>query len=122
MTRRRRLAAVLLVLVGLAIAGFFALLLGIADCTAACQARGERAPVYASIGLGVGLAATGVTLRAGTSRAIGVGMLCGGLVAMNGALYVLWAEAGRGAMVSITLVLGTGFVLAGAWQGFRRPR
>lgn len=113
--------AILLVVAGVTIAGFFGLLLGIADCSAACQARGERAPVYAFIGAGIGLVAMGLTLRTGTMRATGVGMLCGGLVAMNGALYVIWAEAGRGAMVWVTLVAGGGFVLVGAWLRFRRP-
>ena len=122
MGARRTLAAVLLVVVGLAVAAFFGLLLGIADCGPACQARGERAPVYAFIGVGLGLAAMGVTLRTGTMRATGVGMLCGGLVAMNGALYVIWAEAGRGAIVWVTLAAGVGFVLVGAWLRFWRPR
>lgn len=107
---------------GLACMAFFGLLLGIADCGPDCQARGERAPVYAFIGLGLGLVVLGAMLKGDTMHAVGAGMLAGGAVSLSGVLIVLLMEGGRGTMVWVTLAVSLGFCLVGAWLAFWRPR
>lgn len=122
MTRGSRLTAILLLVAGFLCMGFFGLLLGIADCGPDCQARGERAPVYAFIGLGLMLVVTGATLRGPAMHAVGNGMLAGGAIALSGILIVLVMEGGRGAMVWVTLAVALGSALVGAWLRFWRPR
>lgn len=122
MTPLRRVAAILLIIAGLACMAFFRLLLGIADCATACQARGERAPVYAFIGLGLGLVVFGAMLKGDTMRAVGGGMLAGGAIALSGLLIVLVMEGGRGTMVWVTLAVSVGTAFVGAWLAFWRPR
>lgn len=122
MTPKQRIAAILLIVAGLACVGFFGLLLGIADCGPGCQARGERAPVYAFIGLGLGLVVLGATLRGGAMQAMGAGMLAGGAIALSGLLIVIVMEGGRGAMVWVSLAVAVGFALVGAWLAFWRLR
>ena len=118
----RRIAAIVLIVAGLACMGFFGLLHGMADCGPDCQARGERAPVYALIGLGLGLVVLGAMLGRGTLRATGAGMLAGGAISLSGLLIVIVMEGGRGAMVWVTLAVSVGFALVGAWLSFWRPR
>jgi hypothetical protein len=61
----RILLGIALVLVGILTAGFFGLLLLIADCTTQCQANHEQlVPIALSL-VGVGLAVVGVLLLIG---------------------------------------------------------
>lgn len=109
-------------LAGLGCMAFFGFLLGMADCGPECQARGERAPVYAFIGLGLALVVMGGMLRGDTMRAVGGGMLAGGAISLSGLLFVIVMEAGRGAIVWVTLAISLGFLAVGAWLSFSRPR
>lgn len=88
--RARVAAGVVLILAGAALAIFFSLLLGIADCTEDCQRRGERAPAFALVGAGFGLVLAGaVVSRLGGRQAFGVGFLAmGAAAALIGIVYV----------------------------------
>lgn len=109
-----------LIALGLAIAAFFGMLLLIGDCGPDCLARGERAPVFVLLGLGVFLAALGATLGKGALRATGLAMLAGGVLATAGTLWTV-ADGARGAMAWVSLAVGAGCAAVGAWLAFWRP-
>jgi len=106
--------ATALVVVGVSLAAFYALLFTIADCGADCQARGERAAVYALVGVGIGLAVFGATLGKGAARAAFLALVAGGLACSGWSLMALatgengwvWAAAGVGLAAVATGVLG----------------
>jgi len=123
MAAGRTATAMLLILAGVACAGFFGLLLGIADCGPDCERDGERAPVFAFIGLGVFLLVMGALMLAGvdTLRAVAWGMLIGGLLAFGATLWITIGGA-RGTYVWVTLAISAGDAAIGAWLAFWRPR
>lgn len=115
MERRVRIAlAALLVASGAFLALVFATLLGISDCSATCEERGERAPAIALIGAGAGLVLGGIVLskRSGTD-ALGSGLLLTASVAtLVGIVY-----AARGAYAYGGWTLAAGLVAAIAGGG-----
>lgn len=114
MTLARSLVRMGIAIAGLAIVAFFTLLLGIADCGPDCVARGERAPVFALIGLGAFLLTLGIALRGGARRAVGLALLVGGAVALAGTLWTV-ADGARGWMAWATLAAGAGCAAIGAY-------
>lgn len=114
MARAPRLLALLLVLAGLATSAFFWLLFAIADCTADCVARGERAVPLALVGVGIGLAVAGALLfREPPSRAAAWGILAAGVVGAGWIGWIMATEGSRGQAVWLLLATGA-LALAGA--------
>ncbi|GEM_PF-3775693 len=111
--------SLLLVLAGALVALFFGLLFLVADCSAGCGQRGERAPLYALVGAGLGLAVAGARLGAGLRAAAGAGLLVAGLVALAASAWAL--AQGEGGWVWASLAGGLLASGAGAWT-LRRLR
>lgn len=103
-----------IVVVGVSLAAFYVLLFAIADCGGDCQARGERAAVYALVGAGVGLAVFGVLMGKGAARAAFSALAAGGLACSGWSVIALiggeggwvWASAGAGAAAFVAGVWG----------------
>lgn len=112
MRRAARIALqVALVLIGLAVALFFAALLTIADCIDACQARGERAVAAALVASGLGLALAGTLGARGPMTAAGAGLALAGVLAAGASLYLL--VLGEGAWHRTAIVGGVGAIVIG---------
>ena len=109
----RVIAAVALVLAGLATALFFLALYGIADCGPDCSARGEHAPVVALIAAGIGLVATGCLLHRGWRVALIWGGGTAGTLTCAGSAWAaamgeggwIWASAGAGLAIALACIL-----------------
>lgn len=116
----KRVLSIALVIVGLAVAVFYVALLAIADCSTACQERGERAPVFALIGAGIGLATFGLLAnKLGRSRASGAGLVVLGAIVTAGNADVARQVGASGA----TLVALVGGVIAfGVGAMLLRPK
>ena len=112
--RARLLLRIALVAAGLALIGFFGLLLGMADCGRDCQVAGDRAPIVVLIGFGAFLASWGLALgRPDASRALALAMLVGGVVALAGALWTV-AGGARGLMTWLAIAIPAGVAMVGA--------
>lgn len=116
----RRLLAALLVLAGVALAGFFWLLFAIADCSVDCQRAGERAVPLALVGAGLGLVVAGALLcRGGGRRALAWGLVAAGALAAAAIAWIMLTEGSRG---QATWLLLASVVVAGLGAGLVRGR
>jgi len=112
MSGRRLALSIALVVAGLALAGFFGLLLGIADCGPGCVARGERLVPVALIALGIGLATTGALLPwLDAWRAAGWGTSVFGVATALGAIWL--RTQGSGGFTNWTIGLALCSILLG---------
>lgn len=109
----RSLTAVALIIVGLALAGFFGLLLGIADCGPDCVARGERVVPVVLVALGIGLAAAGALLwTLDAWRAGGWGLSLAGAASGVGCA-VLLSQGSRGMTQWVLLMSFVPLIIGG---------
>ncbi|MCA1819251.1 MAG: hypothetical protein LC620_04240, partial [Halobacteriales archaeon] len=115
----RALSAVALVVVGLAVTAFSALLYLVADCGSACRLRGEHAPIYAAAGVGFGCVLAGALLHRGWRAALLAGTGVAGLAGLAASVWALaigeggwvWVGAAAGA-----LALAAALARRRAWQ------
>ena len=115
--RGRLVASIVLAVLGLAIAAFFGLLLAVADCGAACVARGERAVALAFVSVGFGMLVYAASYRLSQYRAVAWGLLLAGLVAAASIGWIVLRDGARGLAVW-ALVAALVVAAVGGWMRF----